>query len=143
MQRGRDHPAVDPAVRQLAEVLQDQGLNLILIARLHALQAHAEKYLRQVGLQSAAGQILAEPGVNQGLAQRGTRGAEQRVFEHLQGTALVGVNRVLQQPSERDKALGFFGRVWINRIGKLLPLGRGKARLGPNGGINGVRLVGA
>ena len=58
------------------------------------------------------------------------------MFEHLEGPALVGVNRFLQQPSERDKALWRFDRVWIDRIGKLLPLGRGKARLGADGRVN-------
>ena len=51
-------------------MLQDQGLDRIRIFLLHALQAHAEEHLRQLDLQPAAGQILAQPGVDQGLAQR-------------------------------------------------------------------------
>jgi len=127
-----DHLRIDAVAGQGGQRVHDQGLDLIHIGGVDALETSREVHLALVGADAAIGQVFAQAGVDQGLAQRGGRRVDQNVRQDVQGQPLLDIDRLRQQPAHRDHAAplsGLFPGVVAHRS----PARRGEARLERDG----------
>ena len=53
---------------------------------------------------AAAGEVVAQPGIDQGLAQRRCLGADQRVGQHLQRQRGLDIDDLVEHPVNGDIA---------------------------------------
>lgn len=82
---------VDAVLGKVGEGLEDEHLGVLHLARVHALETGGVVHLAQVGLQAAAGGVLAQAGADEGLAQGRARQAFEDVLQHLHEQGLMHV----------------------------------------------------
>ena len=94
---------IDAVLGKGGEGLEDEHLGVLHLARIHALETGGVVHLAQVGLQAAAGGVLAQAGADEGLAQGRARQAFEDVFQHLHEQGLMHVAAFAQQPVDREQ----------------------------------------
>src|SRR5262249_9664492 len=99
-----DGPVGNALGGQPLQRLQDQRLYLVAIGGGDTLEAGGEERWIGLDLQPTAREILAEPGINQCLAERRGRRANQGLGEDGKTQRALGVAVLGQCPVDRDKA---------------------------------------
>jgi len=130
-----------PVADQVPQGGEDQVLHGPGVLGPDALEAGGEGHLAQFVLQAAAGQVLAQPAVQQGLAQGGGRQPDQHVLQDVEDQDQIRVRRFGQQPVDGDEAA--FGLARGGGEGHGGVAGRIEGRLERHGRIHGPGLEGA
>ncbi|MBV6505662.1 MAG: hypothetical protein ILNGONEN_01226 [Syntrophorhabdaceae bacterium] len=108
VQRRLDGLRIDAVVRQFLERVENQRLDFFGIGDGNALQTGGKIHLAQFAFQ-AAGDILAEAGIDQRFVQGRRRGADQDVRENPQRQRVLAIPGFGEQPIDIHHA--FFAEI--------------------------------
>ena len=130
IERGVCSCGIDAQSDQVLQRVENKRLDAIAICLGHALEPRDECRLAHLVPLRAANQVLAEPGIQQGLAQWRCWRADQDLLQHANGNAhFWRVISIREEPSDADGALAI---LCVRRRRRNRPAGAarsGKARL--------------
>ena len=122
----------DAVLRELGQRFHDQHFHVLGGAGRDGAQAHGEERLAQIRFKAAAGEVFAEAGFDQRLAQGRTGQAEEDVLQHFQHEEFARVGGFARQPVEGHMPLV---AVFAGGIGEFKLAGHVEARLERHGAV--------
>ena len=86
--------------------MEDDGLHLNSVGRVHALESHGKEHLAHIGFKADTSEIITKIGIHECLLERRTRQTDKDMFQYMQGQIQIGIRSLGQQPVDRKHALG-------------------------------------
>ena len=119
VERGLDGQWIDALIRQRADGVGDQALDLVGVGRIDALEADREHRLPQLVVETTASKRLAKSGIDQRLVERGGWRADQDVLQYVEGECGLDVGDLVEHPVHRQhRLLGKLTRLLDGRAGR-------------------------
>jgi hypothetical protein len=107
---------IDPVVHQASKRIDNHVLDSVHVFAFDPFQTHGKERLTQAG-KPRTGEVLSQPGIDQGFAQRGSRSADQRMLQDVERQRFFNIGRIGQEPVDRHHM--FVGAVWTGGIWNL------------------------